>query len=67
MFKGGKPLAFFRNVTYQQSRHDESLILQVFYDLTVNVAIAPRKVDTFGTVPSTDFLQAFFVIQLDDV
>lgn len=67
MFEGGKPRVFFRNVTHQYSRHDESLILQVFNDLTVNITVASRKVDTFGTVPSTDFLQAFFVIQLDDV
>lgn len=65
--EGGKPRAFFGNITHQYSRHDESLILQVFNDLSVNVAIASREVDTFGTVPSTDFLQAFFVIQLDDI
>lgn len=57
----------FGNITHQYGRHDKSLILQVFNDLSVNVAVTPREVDTFGTVPSTDFLQALFAVQFDDV
>lgn len=57
----------FGNITHQYGCHDESLILQVFNDLSVNVAVTPRKVDTLGTVPSTDFLQSLFAIQFDDV
>lgn len=56
-----------RRFTHQYGCHDKSLILQVFNDLSVNVAVAPREVDTFGTIPSTDFLQALFTIQFDDV
>jgi len=57
----------FKNVTHQYGRYDESLILQVFDDLSVNIAVASRKVDTFGAVPSTDLLQTLFAIQLDDI
>lgn len=57
----------FGNITHQYGRHDKSLILQVFNDLSVNVAVASREVDTLGTVPSTDFLQAFFAIQFNDI
>jgi hypothetical protein len=62
-----KSCARFKNVTHQYGRHNESLILQVFDDLSVNIAIASRKVDTLGAIPSTDLLQALLAIQLDDV
>lgn len=55
------------NVTHQYGRHDESLILQVFNDLRVNIPVAPREVNTLRTIPSADFLQAFLTIQFDDV
>lgn len=57
----------FKTGTHQYSCHDESLIMQVLHDLSVNVAVASREVDTPGAVPGTDFLQALFAIQLDDV
>jgi len=55
------------NATHQYGRYDESLILQIFNNLSVNVAVAPREVDTLGTVPGADFLQALFAIQFNDV